>query len=229
MVGHRGASGDFPENTLLSFRRALENGADGLEMDVRLSADGVPVVIHDETVDRTTDGSGPVSDLDADQLERLDAGQGEGVPILERVFDLFPDVPMIVELKEVAAAAPTVELVRAKGLQGNVVFGSFERHALDVVSAAGLMRSAGRAEVASLWNPLSSGIDFRRQGVRAFTIPERHRRVLRLVSPRTVERARAQGIPVHVWTVNDPRDARRLRSWGVAGIITNYPSMMSEL
>ncbi len=115
VYGHRGASAEFPENTLAAFRRALELGVAGIELDVHLSADGVPVVIHDETVDRTTNGEGAVAGLTVAHLRELDAGQGEYVPTLAEVLDLVGDrVHVDIEVKANAAGEAVLREVRGR-------------------------------------------------------------------------------------------------------------------
>src|SRR5919204_389354 len=128
VVAHRGASAGAPENTADAFELAIRHGADALELDVRLSADGVPVVIHDATLDRTTDGQGPVSGRTAAELQRLDAGarftrdggrtfpfrgQGSRIPTLADVLRAFPEVPLLVEIKEVGAQRAVREVLLA--------------------------------------------------------------------------------------------------------------------
>ncbi len=112
IYGHRGASAEQPENTLAAFRRAIELEIAGVELDVHLSADGVPVVIHDDTLDRTTDGSGPVSGHTVEQLRALDAGNGEYVPTLAEVLALFgPEQHVNIEIKSNAAGQAVIDVV----------------------------------------------------------------------------------------------------------------------
>ncbi|MDH3290733.1 MAG: glycerophosphodiester phosphodiesterase family protein [Gemmatimonadota bacterium] len=224
VVGHRGAAGDYPENTLLSFDQALKQGADALELDVRLSADGHAVVIHDPTVDRTTDGSGPVRSFTVAQLRALDAGEGQGVPTLEDVLARYPDTPLILEVKEAEVAAVAAAALIRHGAAKRVLVGSFV-HAAMRPFRAGFYRSASRRETALSW--LASRMRAQVPGLRvhAFTVPERHG-ALKVVDAAFVATARRRGRPVHVWTVDDADQARRLRGLGVAGIITNRPSSL---
>lgn len=224
IVGHRGAAGDCPENTLRSFDRALEQGADALELDVRLSADGYAVVIHDSTVDRTTDGSGAVRSFTVAQLRALDAGMGQGVPTLEDVLARYPDTPLIVEVKEVEAAGAAAAALIRHGAAPRVLVGSFVHAALRPFRA-GYYRSASRRETALSW--LASRVRAAVPGLRAraFTVPEQHG-ALTVVDEAFVQAARRHGRPVHVWTVDDVGQARRLRGLGVAGIITNQPGVL---
>lgn len=227
LVGHRGASGEYPENTLLAFDKALEQGADALEFDVRLTAEGAPVVIHDSTVDRTTDGSGDVRALTLAELHALDAGSGERVPTLAQVLERYPDTPFIVEIKEVAAARPAAEVLTRHAAARRVVVGSFLQSALRPFGGPAFHRSASRRETALFWAASRVGRAPAGTGFQAFAAPERHRRMT-VVDRRFVTAARRRGKPVHVWTVDQLEDARRLRSLGVAGIITNYPERMRE-
>lgn len=141
IIGHRGYSGRYPENTLLAFSKALEHGALGCEIDIRMSKDGVIVVIHDATVDRTTNGTGRVSDLTWDELRTLDAGvkfspefagrEDCGIPRLSDVFDALSDTNAIFELdmKDFNAISPAAEMAKARGLEERVFFVGSESHA----------------------------------------------------------------------------------------------------
>ena len=128
-IGHRGAAGLEPENTLRSFRRAAAEGADAIELDLRLTRDGRLVVLHDATVYRTTGGSGPVADMTLDEVRRLDAGRGEKVPTFEEVLEGV-GLPIYAELKVVEAAVPLAALIRARGLAGRVTPISFHPETL---------------------------------------------------------------------------------------------------
>jgi len=239
-----------------AFDRALETGADGLELDVRLSLDGVPVVHHDATLERTTDGTGEVSGRTASDLARLDAGyrfsagtgypfrgQGIGVPSLRDVLERYRGVPLIVELKgpDQALAARSLEEARRAGALGNVVFGSFSHAALraarrlepSAVTGASLREL--RLALALCRMPLTSGIASlvsrciqRRPPYQVVQVPWRFRG-RRVVSGAFVRYARGRGLPVQVWTVNDPGVARELVSWGVTGIISDVPDVLTGL
>lgn len=228
IIGHRGASGEYPENTLLAFDRALEQGADALELDVRATADGFAAVMHDAAVDRTTSGVGPVQSYTAERLRDLDAGRGEHVPLLDEVLERYPGVPIILEVKEAAAAEPALAALQRLQATGRVVVGSFVHAALRPFRAAGCHCSASRHETALSWAVSRVGVSLPRGGFEAFTVPERHRGI-RIVDRRFVEAARRRGRPVHVWTVDDITEASWLRSCGVAGIISNYPDRMRGL
>ena len=228
VIAHRGASGQFPENTLLAFREAVAQGADAVELDVRLTLDGVPVVMHDATLDRTTDGVGGVGESSLEALSALDAGRGEPVPTLEAVLEALPRTPLLVEVKERAATPAVVRVARAMGAGARVILGSFDSRALKTARGAGLATVATRPETAAFWVASRVGWAFIGRKYSAFSVPEYEGR-LRVVDQRFVRLAARTGKPVHVWTVDDPGTALRLRSFGVAGIVTNFPDRMVGL
>jgi glycerophosphoryl diester phosphodiesterase len=228
LIAHRGASGECPENTLLSFQRGLDQGADALELDVRVSADGIPVVIHDRDVDRTTDGSGPVRTFSAAALAALDAGEGQQIPTLETVLSHFPDTPIIIEIKEVTASGLVADVIKSQGASQRVLVGSFEQAALRAFEPDSYHRSASRRETAAFWLSSRLGIGHRSRGYEAFTVPVKHGR-LTVVDGSFAKAAARCGKPVHVWTVDDRSEAERLRRLGVRGIITNFPGRMRGL
>ncbi len=227
LIAHRGASGQYPENTLLAFARSLELGADAIELDVRVTADGVPVVLHDPTLDRTTDGTGAVAARTWSEVRRAVAGAGERVPTLAEVLERFPTTPLIVEIKEAAAARPALAALRAQHAEGRVLLGAFQRAALRPFVGTEFARSAVRLQVSWFWACSRLGLA-RRTDYQAFSVPERSGR-LRVVDTAFLGAARRAGLPVHVWTVDDPAEAARLRALGVCGIITNYPERMRGL
>jgi glycerophosphoryl diester phosphodiesterase len=227
IVGHRGASADYPENTLLAFEQALAQGAHALEFDVRLAGDGVPVVIHDATLDRTTDATGPVAAIPSTELTQVNAGSGQAVSTLDDVLEHVGDVPIIVEVKETVAAGATAECLERHAAAGRAVVGSFESQALEPFRRRSFHCASSRWETATAF--VASRFGMRGPGrYEAFTIPEHHGR-LHLVDRRFVVAARRARRPVHVWTVNDAQQARQLWSIGVSGIITNEPAKMRAL
>ncbi len=228
VIAHRGASGQYPENTLLAFAKGLEQGADAIELDVRVTADGVPVVLHDPTLNRTTNGAGPVAALALAQVRRVRAAQGERIPTLAEVLESFPAAPLIVELKETGAAAATLRVLRAQRAESRVLLGAFQRGALRAFRGTEFARSPARIEVAWFWACSRVGLAWRGGAYRAFCVPERSG-ALHVADARFVTATRRAGLPVHVWTVDDPATAARLRALGVGGIITNYPERMRGL
>ncbi len=130
VLGHRGYSAKYPENTLLAFRKAIEAGADGIELDVWLTRDGEVVVIHDGTVERTSNGSGKVKDMTLGELKELDFGNGERIPTLEEVFEAVPEDAVVnVEIKDVDAVGKTAEII-GKNNPNRVIASSFILDAL---------------------------------------------------------------------------------------------------
>jgi glycerophosphoryl diester phosphodiesterase len=223
LYAHRGASAEAPENTLAAFRRALEVGADGIELDVHLSADGVPVVIHDDTLERTTDGHGPVAAQTRASLARFDAGAwfapefgGEELPTLEATLRLLAGrLRLNLEVKEARAGVAVLDLLRHFP-QADAVVSSFDYGLL-----ARLRRVAPELPLAVLqaagdWHRALA----RAEALRACAF---HPRV-DLVSRPLMAACRRLDLPVYVWTVDDPGRARSLLRAGVAGLFTNDPA-----
>jgi glycerophosphoryl diester phosphodiesterase len=248
VFAHRGGAALAPENTLAAFERGLALGADGIELDVHLARDGVVVVHHDATVDRTTNGRGPVAALTADELARLDGGYrfaeadasrhpfrglGIGVPRLADVLSRFRDARVIIELKgsSRALALATVDVVRRADAVDRVCIGSSSVRGLGAVRTAepAIATSAAREEVRwAVYRAWFGRAPSRRAKYSAFQVPE-FAGATRVVSPTFVDLARRGGRPVQVWTINQEQDARRLLGWGVQALITDRPDMMAVL
>lgn len=222
VFAHRGGSKIGPENTIAAFDNGLAAGADGLELDVHLSRDGIVVVHHDAALERTTRGTGPVKDRTARELAEFD------VPPLRAVLARYPKIGVIIELKERGPelAEAVVDEVRRAGATDRVCLGSFSVSALRAARAAapGIATSGARFEVRMAlyrsWCGLSPG----RVPYQAFQVPETSGST-RVVSPRFVQLAHKSGLAVHVWTVDEPDDMRRLLDWGVDGIISDRPDV----
>ncbi len=242
VYAHRGGSALGPENTTAAFERGLEAGADGLELDVHLSADGTPVVIHDGTLDRTTDASGPVSAMSADELARVDAGcrytddtgrrpfagLGVGVPTLLDTLRRFGGVPVIIEIKvnTEECGRRVAEVVRAAGAVDWVCLAGFgplsARGARGVLPAAAA--SACHPEVRLALHRSWVGWPVRRVAYGGYQVPERAG-MWRVATRRFIRHAHAAGLAVEVWTVDAPADMERLLDWGVDGLISNRPDV----
>lgn len=240
MFAHRGGAKLAPENTLPAFDNGMALGADGLEIDVRLAADLVPVVIHDATLDRTTDRSGPVSALASDDLARVDAGcrfaldgtypfcgAGVGVPTLEAVLRRHSDARVIIEMKGsgAALARAVVAVVRRAGAVDRVCLSSFEQLTVDTVRAEAPEMTTSASQAEARRTLYRSWVRWRWVGPRpyaAFQVPERTGR-LRVVSPAFVRQVHREGQVVQVWVVDTPSDLVRLLDWGVDGLITDRP------
>ena len=244
VIGHRGACGLAPENTMQSFALALEQGADALEFDVRLSSDGVPVVLHDPTLGRTCDRIEPVEALSAAALAEADAGyrfSGDGgaswpfrgrqigIPSVADVLQRFPDTPLLIEVKEVRAARPLANLIRERGAAGRVVVASFLEEALaPCYEAPVIPTGASRQGILRLWLAAMTGFPAPGARYRTYAVPDRFRDRIHVPTARFIRAARRAGCPVHVWTVNDPERAGYLWGKGAAGMITNFPAKMVE-
>jgi glycerophosphoryl diester phosphodiesterase len=215
-IGHRGVMGVEPENTLRSFVRAHREGLDGIELDLHLSKDGALVVMHDETVDRTTDGSGAIKDFTLAELRRLDAGRGERVPVFEEVLDAVPRLPVQAEIKDVAAARVLAELLRERALLERVSVLSFHDEALWEVRQ--LLPEARTVLVAGRTGP---DLVSRAQAVGARLVSLE----LRKLSLDVVERCHAADIQVMAWTVNTPNDLALARALGLDGAATDVPDI----
>jgi glycerophosphoryl diester phosphodiesterase len=237
-VAHRGASAAAPANTLAAFEKAIELGADGIEFDVHLSADGVPVVIHDFDVAATTDGSGRVSDLTLAQLKELDAGSsfapafaGERIPTLEEVLETVGQRLLLnVELKTTS--------IRDDGLERTVI-AQVERHGLahgnrvllssfNPISLRRAKKIAPHVPVGLLY-ALDMPLPLRRAWLAPLVRHEARHPERRMVDARYVAWARRRGYRVNVWTVDDPGEMRRLIDLGVDAIITNVPGVLRDV
>lgn len=228
VVAHRGGCALGPENTLVAFDRGMAAGADALELDVHLSADGVVVVHHDETLDRTTNDSGPIARRTAAELARVDAGEGAGVPTFAEVLRRYPDVPIIVEMKVDTAAMgeALAREVRRAGAAERVCAAGFGRRSLAAARAAlpEMDSSAAHTEVRMALYRSWIGWPARRVPYGGFQVPE-SAQGHRIVSPRFVRHAHRQGLKVQVWTVDEEADMRRLLDWDVDALITNRPDL----
>ena len=185
------------------------------------------MILHDETLDRTTNGRGAVADIRFENLRTLNAGRGETVPTLSEVLDRFPETPLILEIKDAKASTAVKQVLTRHRAEGRVLIGGFE-HAAVAPFGAGWLRSASSREVALFWIAARMGARSVSGGYVAFTVPERHRR-LRVVDRKFMLLAARMQKPVHVWTVNDVSQAGRLRSIGVCGMITNFPARLREV
>ena len=243
VVAHRGASADRPENTLEAFELALDQGADALEMDVQVSADGVPIVIHDPTTGRIGDMDALVEDSGVAVLQEIDAGHefstdggltypwrgsGLAVPTLSQVLERFAAVPILLELKSPRGQEQVRRVLDQHEARLHVVVASALHGALRAFRDGVYRRSASRREIA-WWYFLSiAGLSPRHRGYDLLSMPQRKGK-LELTAPRRLASAAGNDIPVHVWTVDDPGIATRLWRNGVTGIITNVPAVMARL
>lgn|SRR5574344_1826582 len=228
IFAHRGYSGKYPENTMVSFMKASETGCYGIELDVQLSKDGTVVVIHDEQVDRTTDAHGMVEDFTYDELKRMNANRTHPETALRAEIPSFSDycawvkdtgLVTNIELKTGSVyydglEEKTLALVRMYGLEDRVLFSSFNPLSLVLLkkSAPGIpcgllvehpVVHAGKMCAASGFECYHPGLDG--------------------LEKKAVEECRDNGVTVNVWTVNTAEEKRKLASWGCGGVFTNFP------
>lgn len=247
IIAHRGGLGLKPENTMLAFRNADSLNVDVLEMDVRRSKDGKLIVIHDETVDRTTNGTGLVNKKTVKQLQLLDAGfhwqnnlgdfpyrnKGVRIPLLSEILEEFGHRRLLIEIKsnDELTSIELCHTLQLYGMEKNTVVGSFYNKSLNIFSehCPNTPKSASSIEVATFLffhylrlellytNPPS-----------AFQVPE-YLGKIHLVDSRFIRQIQDMNSAVHVWTVNQPERMQRLIDVGVNGIITDYPERLNEL
>ena len=228
VVAHRGASADAPENTLEAFRLGIAQGADALELDVRLSADGIAVVIHDATLDRTTNGTGAVAGLTFDALRRVDAGGGARIPTLQEVLEEFPTTPILLEIKAAEAQDAVAREIDRAGARQRVVIASFEHRALERLRNGPYLIGADRRDVTALYALGRLHLEARSPRCLCYAVPWRWKNRLEVPRPWFIAAAARQKRPVHVWTVDDPEIADLLWQRGACGIITNKPGLMKS-
>ncbi len=219
VVGHRGAAGLEPENTLRSFRRAAREGADAIELDLRFSRDGRLVIMHDPTVDRTTNGTGPVSGMSLDELRSLDAGLGERIPTFEEVLEAT-DLPIHAELKETETVEPLVKLIWRWGLMERITVISFDLETLFRVRGSLLGLPVGLI----LAGAPPEGIQQARS-VNAILVSFEATHL----NAGMVERSRKAGLNTGAWTVNDPEQMQRVTSLGVDFVATDRPDLLAGI
>ena len=226
---HRGASAKAPENTLAAFRLAHEMSADGVELDVQLTSDGQVVVIHDETLDRTTSGRGPVAAHTLREIRTFDASNGregylgELIPTLGEVLDLVGPTGMSVNIELKNSVEPyqgleqaVLGIVAAAGMAERVIYSSFNH-----ISATQLARSSQPSRVGLLFSDvLAEPWDYAQRLDMSALHP--HWKYVQVV-PETIERCHALGLAINVWTVDSPDMVRRLADLGADAVITNRP------
>lgn len=231
-IAHRGASAVAPANTMAAFERAIDLGAHAIEFDVHLSANRIPVVIHDASVDATTDGSGLVGEMTLAQLKELDAGSyfdtafaGERIPTLEEVLEAVGHrILLNVELKSLSLRddgleSAVIPLVHRHGLNERVLFSSFNPFSLRRAK-----KLAPDIAVGLLYSP-NLPLPLRRAWLAPLFPHEARHPEHTMVDARYMAWAQRRGLRVNVWTVDDPDEMRRLIDLGVHGIITNVPDV----
>jgi glycerophosphoryl diester phosphodiesterase len=248
VIAHQGGEKLRPSNTMPAFEHAVALGVDVLEMDMHATQDGVLVLMHDDTVDRTTDGSGLIQEMTLAEIKALDAGyywtnddgqtypyrgQGITVPTLAEIFQAFPNMPMNIEIKQ---QSPSIiesfcALIQEYAMAEQVLIPTFHPDTMNEFRAQcpGVATSMTEPEIRTFFglNLAGLGALFSPPG-QAFQVPERSGN-LQIITPRFVEGAQKRNVAVHVWTVNDPADMERLIETGVDGIITDRPDLLLEI
>jgi len=235
IIAHRGFSGQAPENTLVAIRQAIEVGADMVEVDVTLTADGHVICLHDETLNRTTNGQGLPTDHTLEAIRRLDAGSwfspdyaGEKIPTLAEVLETVKGRILInVEIKSEAVEHDVVPKVAAliaeHEMLDSVVVSSFSPEALRQMKISDptvITATLFNKELHTGRDPLEIMLEV---GSRGFNISSKR------VTPEMIERCHRHGIPVAVYTVNEPSDMRRMIEMGVDAVFTDHPDLMIEV
>lgn len=251
VIAHQGGAGLWPGDTLFAFGKAVEIGSDVLEMDAHITKDGRIVLMHDEAVDDTTDGTGLIEDLTLAEIKRLDAaydwttddgatfpfrGRGIQVPTLDEVFENFPQMRYVIEIKPTRNPIdkPLCELIRQHNLQDKVMVASFHDVAMKNFRATcpEVATSASRTEVrnyvllgkAFLWGFIRPSY----QTIQPPYDPEESLGIP-IMTERFVRESHAKNIRVEPWTVNDPALMKQYIEWGVDGIITDRPDLMIDV
>lgn len=221
MIGHRGAMGCAPENTLLSIHKAIELGADWVEIDVHCVADKL-LVIHDETVDRTTNGRGKLIDYSFEELRALDAGLGQRIPILQEVLEVtVGKVGLNIELKGLGTGKVLTSLLRntPETYKNKMLVSSFLMPELEQV-----VRLNQHVKIGVLaGNNINESIAWATK-LKAFSIHLR----LQKVTPKWIDRAHDLGLKVYVYTVNKVVQIRRMKELGVDGVFSDYPNRLTS-
>jgi len=245
VIGHRGAAAFAPENTLPSFRHAVEVGADAVELDLHRTADGHLVVIHDDTLPRTTDGIGSVEERTLEELRTFDAGyrfttdggntfpfrgQGVRIPTLQEVLKVVGDLPIVSEIKSRAAGESMGDWLQTSPHRDQILVGGFDRAQVEPAGKHARWRCTYQDELRGyvLLGKIGLGKWLAPDRVDAAMVPEK-RHLIRIVSPRFIRRAHADGLGVFVWTVNRAADMRRLFDWGVDGLVSDAPGRVRRV
>ena len=231
VYAHRGYSGKYPENTMLAFKKAAETGCDGIELDVQLTSDGQVVIIHDEKIDRTTDGTGNVKDYTLEELKKFNAAASwngkygfEPIPTLEEYFQWVKDTDLVTNIEIKSGVyyyeeleEKTLALVRKYGLEKKIIFSSFLHSSITLLrKLAPEIPCGALVEYENLGNPgyYCEKFDFQyyHPGMKALT-------------EEMVQSCKEHNIPLNVWTINDMGALEQLYERGCEGVISNFPGV----
>ena len=216
-IGHRGARAYEPENTLSSFRKAVELGADAVELDVRKTKDNNLVVIHNADVNKTTNGEGPVNELTLEQIQKLVTDKNEHIPTLDDVLDAIGKrVKVLVEIKETGTEKQILSLIREKGLIANVILVSFHEESLRKVRELNDKVETGLIYVRHK-NPIQAALDLKANYLLS---------LYRFTHSANIKKAHENGLKVIVWTINNKEEVEEYKKKGVDGIASDRPDIL---
>lgn len=248
VIAHQGGDGVWPGETMLAYQNAVDLGVDVLEMDIHITTDGVLVLMHDETVDRTTDGTGEIESLTLEELKQLDAaydwspdegitfpyrGQGIQITTLEEIFQAFPDMRMTIEIKKTKAsmAKPFCDLIRQYDMQEKVLVASFHDERLKEFRAEcpEIATSSAKNET-TMFVLLTKAYlgSFYSPKFLSLQVPEESSGIT-VMTPAFVRAAHERNLAVEPWTINDEETMRKFIEWGVDGIITDRPGLLMKV
>jgi len=219
-IGHRGACGYEPENTLLSFKKALELNVDMIELDVYLCKTGELVVIHDDKVDRTTNGSGYVKEKSFEELRQLDAGKGEKIPTLQEVLDLTNKKARVnIELKGEGTAKPVSKVIEKYVKEKGWSYDDFLVSSFNHYELLKFSKLNPKVKIGVLIKGTPIGFAEFAEKVNAYSV----HLSLEFINKEFVEDAHKRGMKVFVWTVNDTDEMQRMKELGIDGVFSNFP------
>ena len=226
---HRGGASDAPENTLAAFGDAVEIGFRYLETDAHCTADGVVVAFHDDRLDRVTDRTGTIAELPWSEVAAARVDGREPIPLLEDLLMTWPDVCLNIDAKHDEVVDPLIDLVKKTGTGDRVCLASFSDERIGRMRAAlpGVVTSLGARATARL-RAAATGLPAGRFEGECAQVPPKVKG-LPMVTGRFVETAHARGLEVHVWTIDDPDEMRRLLDLGVDGIMTDRPRVLKQV
>ena len=243
VIGHRGNRAHAPENTIESLAQAVALGADAIEFDVRVTADGIPVVHHDPTVMRTTDGHGEIERMTFAELKKLDAGanytrdggktfpyrgKGHRIPRFDEVIEAFPTTPLLIEIKTPLASVAVKNTIEAHKAEARCLVDSFAGNALNIFRDSEIAFGSSPGEVARLMKEVLFHMRITPFQYKALCIPLSYNG-LPLPVRRFAKACKNIDCRVHVWTINSPAVAKDLWTAGVNGIISDDPAVMLKL
>jgi len=232
-IAHRGASVEYPENTLLAYRKAIDYGIDALEADIHLTRDRELVAIHDGTLERTTNGTGRVREHKLSELEALDAGRGEKIPLLAQIFALAAQAPIRLyleikgdtEVEYLEVAEAVLSAVQTAGLLRKVILTSFSAPAL-------LRAKALQPGVSTMLDPSPQDGSLTPQEICEQALRAGANSIsydFQILTPPIADEARLNGLALFPWMPNEPEDIRRTLALGITGVMTDRPSVLNQV